>query len=37
MFNYWAKSLLSGLKSAYNIDKIEDSRLNKILAKKDKN
>jgi hypothetical protein len=36
MFNYWAKSMLSGLKSAYNIDKLEDSRLKKMLDKKGK-
>ncbi|MBT1702413.1 DUF748 domain-containing protein [Chryseosolibacter indicus] len=36
IFNYWVKSLLSGIKSAYNIDKLEDSRIKKILEKKDK-
>jgi hypothetical protein len=34
MFNYWAKSMLSGLKSAYNIDKLQDSGLKKMLDKK---
>jgi hypothetical protein len=36
IFNYWAKSLFSGVKSAYNIDKLEDSRLKRILDKKNK-
>jgi hypothetical protein len=36
IFNYWAKSMFSGVKSAYNIDKLQDSRLKKILEKKQK-
>ncbi|HYG04134.1 MAG TPA: hypothetical protein VD927_16925 [Chryseosolibacter sp.] len=27
IFNYWWKSVASGLKSAYNVDKLEDSKL----------
>jgi hypothetical protein len=36
IFNYWWKSLLSGIKSAYNIDKLEDSKLAKKLNRKEK-
>jgi len=36
IFNYWAKSLFSGIKSAYNIDRLEDSRLKSLVDKKDK-
>lgn len=36
IFNYWAKSMFSGIKSAYNLDKLEDSRIKKLLEKKDK-
>jgi hypothetical protein len=35
VFNFWAKSMFSGIKSAYNIDKFEDSRLKKLLDKKE--
>jgi hypothetical protein len=34
VFNYWAKSLFSGIKSAYNLDKLEDSRIKKMMDKK---
>jgi hypothetical protein len=34
VFNYWAKSMFSGVKSAYNLDKLEDSGLKKLLDKK---
>jgi hypothetical protein len=34
IFNYWAKSLLSGVKSAFNIDKLQDSKVKKLLDKK---
>lgn len=37
IFNYWFKSLLSGVKSAYKIDKIQDSGIVKLLKKKEKN
>jgi hypothetical protein len=36
VFNYWSKSLLSGIKSAYNLDRLEDSRIKKMLEKKEK-
>jgi hypothetical protein len=36
VFNYWFKSLLSGIKSAYKIEKLQDSKLTKLLKKKDK-
>jgi hypothetical protein len=36
IFNFWAKSMFSGIKSAYNLDRLEDSRMRKILTKKDK-
>jgi hypothetical protein len=36
VFNFWWKSVLSGVKSAYNIEKIQDSKLTKLLKKKDK-
>jgi hypothetical protein len=35
VFNYWAKSLFSGIKSAYNLDKLDDSRMKKLMDKKD--
>jgi hypothetical protein len=34
VFNFWAKSMFSGIKSAYNIDRLEDSRLRKFVDKK---
>lgn len=34
IFNYWIKSLLSGIKSAYNLDKLEDKK-NKRNEKKE--
>jgi hypothetical protein len=36
VFNFWWKSVLTGVKSAYNIEKIQDSKLTKLLKKKDK-
>lgn len=36
VFNFWWKSVLSGIKSAYNIDRIEDSKIVNALKKKDK-
>jgi hypothetical protein len=36
VFNFWAKSMLSGIKSAFNIDKIEDSKIKKMVDKKSK-
>jgi hypothetical protein len=37
VFNYWAKSMFSGIKSAYKLDKLEDSGIKKLLAKKHNN
>jgi hypothetical protein len=34
IFNYWAKSMFSGIKSAYNLDKLEDSRIKRMMDKK---
>ena len=36
VFNFWWKSLLSGVKSAYNIEKLQDSKLTRLLRKKDR-
>ncbi len=36
IFNFWWKAVGSGIKSAYKIDKIEDSKLVDALRKKDK-
>jgi hypothetical protein len=36
VFNFWWKSVLSGVKGAYNIEKIQESKLTKLLRKKDK-
>jgi hypothetical protein len=36
IFNYWVKSMLSGIKSAYNIDKLQDSKIKKLVDKKPK-
>jgi hypothetical protein len=36
VFNFWWKSLLSGVKAAYNLEKIQDSKITKLLRKKDK-
>ena len=36
IFNYWWKSLLTGIKSAYNLDKLEDAKPEKLLKSKNK-
>jgi hypothetical protein len=36
IFNYWIKSLLSGLKSAFNIDKLQDNKITKLITRKPK-
>jgi len=36
VFNYWWKSVFTGVKSAYNIEKVQDSKLTKLLKKKHK-
>jgi hypothetical protein len=36
VFNYWWKSVLTGVKSAYHLEKIHESKLSKFLKKKDK-
>jgi hypothetical protein len=36
VFNYWWKSVFSGVKSAYHIDKLEERKAKKMLRKKNK-